>query len=179
MNLEQFKAFAAENPQAAASFIEQGKNAGAAEARASEKARIIAVREACGGNDALAFDIILSGKDAEDAKLTVAAIAREKANAEAAQKAANDQIAAMTKEIERLKAEAGTQPAVGTVGAAASVASNAGAGASDKYAAMDDDTRIEAEWSDNLNECTTKFKVFNAYRGFRKSQMNAPKLPTK
>lgn len=107
MNLEQFKAFAAENPSAVATYIDQGKKAGASEARAAELARAKAIREACGGNDAVALDTFLAGKESEDATQTLAAIAKASAAASAA-------IAAKDAEIARLTAMLGTQPGIPT-----------------------------------------------------------------
>jgi ATP-dependent Clp endopeptidase proteolytic subunit ClpP len=116
MNLETFKAFAAEHPEAVASYIEQGKRAGISEAASSASARARAIREACAGNDTVAFDTFLSGKDADDAKATLAAIASATA-------ATNAALAVKDAEIARLTAVIGTQGAVGT--AAAVAAANA------------------------------------------------------
>jgi ATP-dependent Clp protease protease subunit len=161
MNLEQFKAFAAENPQAAASLIEQGKKAGIAEARDAEKTRFKAIREACGDNIALACELFDANKEPEDAKIALEAIARAKAEAEAASKAQAEALALANKQIERLKAEVGTQSAVGTAGAAASNASDAGAGVSD-----DPQATAESEWTANpeLAKQFTSKEVYLAYR---------------
>jgi signal peptide peptidase SppA len=176
MSLEQFKAYAAEHPEAVATFIEQGKKAGATDAIAAENIRFKAIREACGDNLALACDLFLAGKDAEDAKFAVEAIAKATAEAAAAAKSTAEMIEVMEKEIERLKAEAGTQAAVGTAGTAAANAAEAPA---DKYAGMDTETRIEAEWADDVNGCKGKFKQFNAYAGYRLSQMSTQAIPVK
>lgn len=130
MNLEQFKAFAAEHPEAAAPFIEQGKRAGATDARATEMARAKAVRDACGGNDSLALDLFIAGKEAEDAALTVATVAKAKADVEAT-------IQAQAKEIEKLRAQVGTQAAIG--GTSAVVETSA-------TATLDPKVQAEQEW---------------------------------
>jgi hypothetical protein len=172
MNMDTFHAFAAENPAAIATYIEQGKKTGIAETRAAEKIRFKAIREACGDNLALAVELFDNNKDADDAKIAVAAIARTKAEVEAATKAANEKIEAQAKEIERLTALNGTQGALPTGAPKPETPA-------DKYESLDADARIQAEWDDNHAECVSKFKVFNAYRGFRVSQLKKPSLPTK
>jgi ATP-dependent protease ClpP protease subunit len=108
MNLEAFKAFATEHPEAVASFIDQGKKAGIAEARESLKALI----EASAGNTAVALDAFYAGQDAEQVNATIAAIAKATADKDA-------ELKAQAAEIAKLKAQVGTQSAVGTAAAAA------------------------------------------------------------
>lgn len=104
MNKEQVNAYLAENPEAVASITEQGKKAGMAESRSAELARAKAVREAV-ANDSLAWDLFLAGKDADEAKS-----AMELAGKLSAQHVA--ELAKTKAELEKVKAEAGTQGAV-------------------------------------------------------------------
>jgi signal peptide peptidase SppA len=147
MTHEQFMSSLAENPGWIAGEREQAKKLGAKETRDAEKSRLTALREACGGNDSLACELFTAGKDAEDAKITVAAIARAKADAEASNKAQSEALAKANAEIERLKAEAGTQPAVGTAGAAAANAANAGKGGAAPERPATDDRKAIAAWA--------------------------------
>jgi len=139
MNAEAFRQFAAEHPEAVATYIEQGKKAAVTETLAAEKARGEAVRAACPGNDTLALDLILAGKDASDATIAVKAIADAEARATAAKadaatklaeadKKNAEALAARDKEITRLTAELGSQAAVGTAGATRAAAEKAKAG---------------------------------------------------
>lgn len=144
MNLEQFKAFAAEHPEAVAAYIEQGKKAGAVEAHAAELTRFKAVREACKGDDTLACNTYEAGKDAEDAKFALDAVNRSKAQTTATSAEATAKIEAQAKEIERLKAEAGTQGAIGTSAAAKEAAK--GPTAAPERPDTNDRTAV-AEWA--------------------------------
>ena len=107
MNLDQFKAFAAEHPDAIAGFREEGRKAGVAEATKAERERAAAVREACAGRDSLALDIFLAGNDADDAALAVKAAAdveaKAKADAEAARAAAEAQSKQLAEVQEKLR----------------------------------------------------------------------------
>lgn len=114
MTLDAFKAFAAENPSAVAAYIEQGKKTGDLDARERAKA----IRAACAGNDGLALDTFIAGRDASDAAAAVAAVAKARTDADAT-------IAAQAKEIDKLKAQIGTQGAIGTAGAIAEAAKEA------------------------------------------------------
>ncbi len=101
MNLETFKAYAAEHPDAVASYIEQGKNAAAAETYRKEVDRMKAIASACPGKPQFAIDQFVAGNDPEAVKATASAI-------DAETKALNDKLAEQAKEIDKLKALAGT-----------------------------------------------------------------------
>lgn len=106
MTLEQFKGFAAEHPEAVASYIEQGKKAATAQATADERARVAGILGAHGLAAHAALASITSGHDVETAKLIADAATNARAEAEAS-------AAAKDKEIEKLKAQIGTTGPVG------------------------------------------------------------------
>jgi ATP-dependent protease ClpP protease subunit len=176
MNLDSFKAFAAEHPEAVSAYREEGKKLGVAEAHQSELARFKAVRDACGGNDALACDLFSAGKDAEDAKLTLAALAKTEAKAKADAEAAAAALAAKDAEIERLKAQAGTQGAIGTSGAAANAVKDTSTNDADlspearAEKEFDSDEKIQDDFTkvngskDSARRAYVKWKI-NAERG--------------
>lgn len=185
MNLEQFKAFAAENPNAVATYIEQGKKAGATETLTAEKVRAQGCREAAAGNESLAWDFYLAGKDGEDVKLAVNAIKRE---SDAATKAKTDADAAVAKanadataalavkdaEIVRLKAEAGTQGAVGTSTAAKAASDKAKEEikSAEEFEKIEDPkARAEAEWKADFEGCRAAFSSEAAYVAYRKVEL--------
>lgn len=153
MNMESFKAFAAEHPEAVATFIEQGQKQGA---KLGQDATI-AMIEAFPGRTAFAIEQIKAGRTIDEAKAIAATVERETAEA-------NATIAAQQAEIDRLKAEAGTQPAVGTRIAAQSEASGS------KVAAFvegsDPKAHAAAEWEADktLAEQFTSKDVYIAYR---------------
>lgn len=155
MNLETFKAFAAEHPDAVASYIESGKKTGIAEAHTSEIARAKAIREACGGNDGLALDTFLAGKSADEAKATIDAVAKAKADADAT-------IKAQAAEIEKLKAQVGTQGPIGGLPAKKDEPEPAAADDTDAQAKA----QAEQEW-DAKAAGTTAFKSKENYVYFR------------
>lgn len=124
MNMESFKAFAADHPEAVATFIEQGQKQGI---KLGQNATI-AMIEAFPNRVQFAIEQIKAGRTIEEAKEIVAVIdsetaeakaASDKAKAEAdakvaaAQAEADAKIAAHKAEIEKLKAEIGTQSPVG------------------------------------------------------------------
>jgi signal peptide peptidase SppA len=129
MNREAFNAYAAEHPEAVAGFIEQGKKTGTADAHSTEVARMTAIAAAFGAGDHPAVLSFVAGHDAHTAKLIADAAAKAKADAkaeaDAAAKIQSDALAAKDKEIARLTVVAGSQSAVGTSGAATSVAKQA------------------------------------------------------
>ena len=81
INLEAFNAFAAENPDAVSRFVNQGKNAGVAEATQAERTRATAIRNACGENHQLALDAIVAGHSVENVQTSVKAVDDEKLRA--------------------------------------------------------------------------------------------------
>lgn len=157
MNLENFKAFATEHPEAVASYLDQGKKTGAAEARAEFKKLL----EASAGNTAVAIEAFYAGHDAEAVKATVAAIAKATADSAAA-------IKAKDAEIENLKAQIGTQGPINTAGAAKKDAEAPTQDLSPK-------AQADAEWESGKvgNATLDKNKWVNkaAYVGFRTREL--------
>ncbi len=100
MNLETFKAYAAEHPDAVAAYIEQGKNAEKAGAHRAEIDRMKAITAACPGKPQFAIEQFVAGSDPEAVKATASAI-------DAETKSLNDKLAEQAKEIDKLKALAG------------------------------------------------------------------------
>lgn len=133
MTKEQFAGLMAEHPDWIAGDIEQAKRTGEKDAYVKELTRIKAIREACGGDDSLALDVFIAGKEADDAKLAIAASMRVKAAHDAT-------IKAQAAEIEKLKAQVGTQGAVGTSVAAGNTA---------MPAPTDAKAKAEKEWDEN------------------------------
>jgi signal peptide peptidase SppA len=115
---DQFDAYAAEHPDAVQPFVKQGHEAGQKAERIASSERIKTVRAACPGRADLALDLLEAGKSADDAKIAVGALDREKAAIETATKSQTDALAAAKAENERLKAELGTQGALPLAGAA-------------------------------------------------------------
>lgn len=101
MTHDQFKAFAAEHPDATAGFIDQGKKLGAVDARAEMKTFLAAFPT----NPTFAAEQFAAGRTLDEAKATAAEIAKATAAKDA-------EIKAKDAEIEKLKAEAGTQGAL-------------------------------------------------------------------
>lgn len=142
MTKEQFSAVLAEHPDWIAGEREQAKKAGVADGHAAESARMRGLREACAGNDSLACDLFLAGKDAEDAKVTVAALSKASADYDAT-------IKAQAAEIEKLRAQVGTQDAVGTSAAASDAEKSKNAPSDPKARAekeWDEDSELQAKW---------------------------------
>jgi signal peptide peptidase SppA len=150
MTAESFRQHAAENSEAAeVKEIEQrGYKRGVTSATESETARFKAIRDACGSNDTLAADLFLAGKDADDAKLTLAAMAKSEAKAKADADAAAAAIAAKDAEIERLKALAGTQGPIGTPAPKADPVNDP---------AATPEQKARAEWAANKDNCHDTF----------------------
>jgi ATP-dependent Clp endopeptidase proteolytic subunit ClpP len=144
MTLEQFKSFAAEHPEAVTQFIEQGKKAARADARKELKDLI----EAANGDLAVAVRGFELFQDADTVKATLEAVA--KATADNAAK-----LAAAQAEIEKLKAQVGTQSAVVTSAATGEATTkaqietktyaNATEQAKDEWANMGEDDK--AKWA--------------------------------
>lgn len=142
----------------------EGVKAGKVDARTELKTFLAAFP----GSEKWAADQFALNRTLDEAKALRADI--DKATADAAA-----QIKAKDAEIEKLKAQVGTQGAVGTESKTGEEKSSP----DDKYAAIADlDERIETEWSDDHNGCKAKFKVFNAYLGYRKSVESKPAMKT-
>lgn len=145
-------AFAEANPEA----VKNWKAEGGVEARTDELQRIKALTEAFPKDPAFALEQAGKGHDVAKAKAEYAdvLIARNEA---------------LTKENGELKKKAddiedGADP----------VALHGAEPRADKYADLDADDRIAAEWNDDLDGCQKKFGVLSAYAGYRRHR-----LPTK
>jgi ClpP class serine protease len=179
MTADSFRQHAAEHSEAAEvkELEQRGYKRGTTSATESELARFKAVREACNGNDTLACDLFAAGKDAEDAKLTLAALAKTEAKAKADAEAATAALAAKDAEIERLKAQAGTQGAIGTSVAAAQAAKEENKQAPAKPET--DDRKALAAWAkesagfewDNDATVRTGYSTKDRYVAFRSQQL--------
>jgi ATP-dependent Clp protease protease subunit len=153
MTLEQFNAFAANNPDATAGFINQGKKVGAAEARTEMKAFLAAFP----ANPLFAAEQFAAGRTLDEAKATDAEIAKATAVKDAEIKAQADEIA-------RLKAEAGTQGAVAT---GATTNDND----TDPSTIDDPKARATAEWKANIEDCNSKFSSEQRYVASRTAEI--------
>jgi signal peptide peptidase SppA len=158
MNAEAFNAYAAEHPEAVAKFMDQGKKAGAAEARNQEVDRLRAINAACPGRPGLAINAFLAGQDVEGVKLTVAAL-----DAEA--KAKDEQIAALQAKADKAAFLAGTQPAV----------PSGGAKKPEEKPAVDPNADPEAvaktEWTANADGLQSRWVNEKTYVAFRKAEI--------
>lgn len=155
MNFEQFKAFAAEHPEAVAGYIEQGKNAGVAEGRKSERDRSTAIFAACAGRHSIAEKAIISGMEPDQVTLALSA-------AEDAEKEAREAMAAQQRQIEKLEMQVNQQTGVNTSGAALKAA------AAKAEPNLDDpEARARAEWEANANRCNVQFSNIENYLGWR------------
>ena len=155
MTQEAFNAYMVEHPEAVAGEREKGKKAGIAEARAEARAEAVAIRDACGKHFEIALEAICTGQSVEAAKAIVLAV--EKSTADSTAK-----LAEQAKEIERLKAQAGTQGAVAIVGTI-----KADAKATPNYAEIaDPKARAKAEWDgdQNIRNQFVDEKTYCAYR---------------
>lgn len=103
MNAEAFKAYAAEHPEAVASYIEQGKKSGVADGIKQERDRFDRVLAAAGGSTALAIAGFKAGHDGDTVKLAADVAAEAKASADAIAKAGSEASAAKDAEIAKLK----------------------------------------------------------------------------
>jgi signal peptide peptidase SppA len=123
MNAEQFKAYAAENPDSAevkALFV-QGHKAGVAEATTEARKELKAMLDACPSRQQLAVESFLAGRDIETTKAMASA-------ADAAAEAKDVEIAKLKAELAKANFNVGSQGAVGTGGATAAAADNANKG---------------------------------------------------
>lgn len=102
MTLESFNSFAAEHPEAVASFIEQGKKSGFADGSKQERDRVGSVLKAYGLDSHPACASIAKGHDPETAAMIADVAAKSRADAEAV---AATQAAAHKAETERLNKE--------------------------------------------------------------------------
>lgn len=159
MTKDQFDTVLAEHPDWIAGEREQAKKLGATEARASEIARAKAIREACPGNDTVALDTFIAGKDPEDGKATLAIIAKATADADAKN-------AALVKEVEKLKAQVGTQGPVNTN------AESQAKGGSESGVWADPKAQAESEWKANANGEQQKFISQETFAAYRVAELN-------
>lgn len=183
INADSIKAHAAEHPEDVASFVEQGRKAGAAEALAAEKERALAIAAACPGRPKVALDAIVAGQEPDQVVLTVKALdaeaAQRKAEADAAiadaaaRVAAKDaEIAALKQRAEQAEFKAGTQSAIGTAGAVEQTAIEAGKPDAAKFEAMADPAaRAKAEYEANFDGAKDNFVSEAAYVAYRKTEL--------
>lgn len=162
MTKDTFLAYAAENPDAVASYVDQGKKAGIAEGRQQLLDGLKANLTAADGDYKLAIDGLLAGHGPEAVKF---AADNRKAEAEA-------RIAA---EAKAKQAEA--QAEFVADGAKPIALPKAEAKADDKFAGLEGKELIEAQWAANHEGCKDMFKVYNAYLGYRLSIASKPALP--
>jgi signal peptide peptidase SppA len=163
MNAEQFSAYAAENPESAEvkAIVAKGYKAGTADAHAAEVDRLKAIVAACPGKQQLAIDQFVAGHDADSAKATAAAIDAALTDSSAKLAEANARAEAALKEVEKVKALAGSVTPV------AGAASQPAAG--EKPARPDgSDHKALAGWEwDNEPEKRGSFSSKERYVGFR------------
>lgn len=149
MNAENFKTYAAEHPEAVADYIEQGKKVGKAEARAEEITRMKEIAAAFGAGEHPAVISFEAGHDPATAKLIADTAA-------AATQKAREQLAAKDLELEKLRAEKGTQGPLQVNHAPRTEESEGDTG----------EPNPEAEWEKDptLAEQFTSKEVYVAYR---------------
>lgn len=170
MNLEAFKAYAAEHPDAVASYIEQGKKAGAIEARAAEAERLRLILDVCPGREALAVQTFLAGQDADAVKVVAAHLASEAKAAETREAALRAELAASKLALEKASFAQGGQPGL-DLKAAAEPVNPADAPKPDNPAEVKvwAKAKAEAEWAAK-DARVARFKEKNAYVAFRTAQ---------
>lgn len=163
MTLESFNSFAAEHPEAVASFIEQGKKAGVADGAKTERDRVGSVLKAYGLDSHPACASIAKGHDPETAAMIADVAAKSRADAEAsaataaaAHKAETERLA---KELEKAKFEASGQ---GPIGGSKSTQQGAGSSA----AGLEPKKQAEQEWETDptVREGFTSKENFIAFR---------------
>jgi signal peptide peptidase SppA len=103
----------------------------------------------------------------KNATLTDAKAARAESLA-AQLAAANERIASLEKELAKATTGQSALPALIEPDAPA-----------DPFDGLEGEARIDAEWQANHNGCQDKFKVYNAYLGFRRSMAEKPAMPAK
>lgn len=172
---EQVKAIAADHPEAVASFIEQGKKVGKAEASTEERARVLGIMEAHSMKDHAAVASITAGHDIETAKLIADTAAKAKADAEAKAKTDADAAAAkaaeQAAEIKRLQFEAGGQKPIGAVAAKPVQSDQADAEALAEAAnESDPEKRAKAEWAADKS-LHSSFQNEAAFVAYRKAEL--------
>ena len=165
MNMESFKAYAAEHPEAVASYVDQGKKAGEAAARTEERTRLQAIVAECPNRPGLAISAFLAGQDAESVKLTVAELDREATATKAA-------IEAKDKEIERLKFQAGTTNPVGTAGAAKEGAKGEQQPAAPVAANLEPEAQAKLEWGKLTAEQKAEWPSERHFVLYRKAELS-------
>lgn len=163
MTLESFNSFAAEHPEAVASFVEQGKKSGMAEGAKQERDRVGSVLKAYGLDSHPACASIAKGDDADTAQriADVAAKARADAEASAASAAATHKAETerLAKELEKAKFEGSGQKPMGSRPAASGTTTTGdGTGLSPK-------DQAEREWdNDPSTHAGTTRENYVAYR---------------
>lgn len=160
MNRQQFDAFAAENPDAVKSYIEQGRKQGEADAASAASAaqieRMNGIAAAFGISEHPAVVSFAAGHDVATAKLIADAGVKARAEADATAKR-------QAEEIEKLKAQIGTQSAVAVAG---NIAADAKPAAPKVEASADPVAQAKAEWKADakLADSFISEDVYVAYR---------------
>ena len=180
MTIDQFRAYAAEHPEAANEFIEKGRKeghkAGLAEGTTAERNRCVELINVGGNRTQLIVDAINKGTDPEGFKSTVAAIDRET-------KSANDAVtqatAAKDAEIAELKKklEANGAAAAGSSGVSTAGAAKRNEQQQQQQAVAGDMTYANAEeqakdeWANNVGDCKKRFSSEKIYIAFRRNEL--------
>lgn len=149
MNLEQFKQFASEHPEALAPYIDQAKRQGATETRAE----FGKFAEAFPAHAQWAGEQFIKGRTLDEAKSLRAEIDKATAEKDAALKAEQEKNA-------KLAAQIGTQ------GAIATKPTGEDEKPADKYAGLSLKDKTAAMWKDDHEGCQKKYRslaVFSAY----------------
>lgn len=173
---EQVRQIAAEHPESVASYVEQGKNAGVADAHRAEIGRMTAIEAACPGRPSLAISLFKAGKDADDAKIAVAELDREAAERKAESDKHAAEMAEAQKKIERLEFEANERKPIGT-GGASKPQGGAGAGAKADDEELSVEQKAEMEFDADA-KIRAEFKIAGrsdeeAKRAFVKYRVNS------
>lgn len=160
---EQVKSIAAAHPEAVAEYVQQGRAAAITE----QAARLAALENECGGRPQLVLDLFKAGKTADDARLVVAQLDFQAAQAKADAQAAAARLAEQAKEIERLRFEAGGAKPVAVPAA----------NAPQPEAEENDEPSVEqivaaakADWDANRDGCRDKWINLAAYTGYQKAR---------
>lgn len=156
MTHDQFKAALSEHPDWIAAEVKQAKAAGAADSKAELKAMLAEFAD----NTKFAVDQYLDGKTIDEAKAIKLAI---DAHVKAAVEAESAKVAKLEADLKaaKLEAEAHTAPPVQTATGGKPV---------DKFAGLEGEALIKAEWDANHNDCKAQFRRLDAYTLYRKSQ---------
>ena len=134
MTREQFESYAAANPEAVQAFVKQGQTAGVADGIKAERARVVAIMDACKANHGLADKAIRSGAEVDQVALAV-----ETSDAAAAEnKRLSDELAKAKAQAAHV---AGDTPVIGTTKPEAGKPADAKAAAKAEWEGMTEEQR--------------------------------------